>query len=187
MEEDKVPLNPDSQLDRTFVRSVHGKYSELIRDVYAQPRVFHSKEKPMRGGPVHFNKWCIDPRLLGVATQAMVSHIEVQAPGGKSAKHGHMNGALLYILEGKGYEVHDGKRVDWQAGDVAIVRNGCVHQHFNLNPDKPTRILIIKAKPLFMFFNLFFQKTLEYAPKISSPGWEEWKPADGCEAFEASD
>jgi len=39
-------------------------------------------------------------------------------------------------------------RYDWQAGDVAIVHNNCVHQHFNASPDKPARALVIKTKPM---------------------------------------
>ena len=66
-------------------------------------------------------------------------HLEEYAPGGKSQKHGHVNEAAFYILDGKGYEIHDGVRYDWQAGDVAIVHNNCVHQHFNASPDKPAR------------------------------------------------
>ena len=61
-------------------------------------------------------------------------HLEEYAPGGKSQKHGHVNEAAFYILDGKGYEIHDGVRYDWQAGDVAIVHNNCVHQHFNAEP-----------------------------------------------------
>ncbi len=164
--------------ERTFIRAVTGKYDEMFKRLYTQPRVFHSKESTSTGGPVLFNKWLISPGFTSpLLTQSIVSHIETLAPGGRSEKHGHMNSALLYILEGRGYEIHNRERVDWQAGDAAIVRNGCVHQHFNLNPDKPAVILILKSKPLFIFFNMTFQKTIE---KVSEPvpGWEGWQPAD---------
>ena len=48
-----------------------------------------------------------------------------------------MNEAAFYILDGEGYEIHDGIRYDWKAGDVAIVHNNCVHQHFNAS--RPSR------------------------------------------------
>jgi quercetin dioxygenase-like cupin family protein len=47
------------------------------------------------------------------------------------SKHGHVNEAAFYILDGTGYEIHDGIRYDWEAGDIAIIHNNCVHQHFN--------------------------------------------------------
>ena len=61
-----------------------------------------------------------------------------------------MNEAAFYILDGEGYEIHDGIRYDWKAGDVAIVHNNCVHQHFNASPTKPARALVMKTKPMFM-------------------------------------
>ena len=57
------------------------------------------------------------------------------APGGYGQKHGHMNSAVFYVLKGKGHDVHDGRRLDWEAGDALIVENACVHQHFSDDPD----------------------------------------------------
>ena len=97
-------------------------------------------------------------------------HLEEYAPGGKSQKHGHVNEAAFYILDGVGYEIHDGVRYDWKAGDVAIVHNNCVHQHFNASPDKPARALVIKTKPMFMFMNMLFQQLVEPRPTEPAPG-----------------
>ena len=91
-------------------------------------------------------------------------HLEEYAPGGQSQKHGHVNEAAFYILDGEGYEIHDGIRYDWKAGDVAIVHNNCVHQHFNASATKPARALVIKTKPMFMFMNMLFQKMVEPRP-----------------------
>ncbi len=88
-------------------------------------------------------------------------HLEEYGPGGKSQKHGHVNEAAFYILDGEGYEIHDGVRYDWKAGDVAIVHNNCVHQHFNASDSKPARALVLKTKPMFVFMNMLFQKTVE--------------------------
>jgi len=75
-----------------------------------------------------------------------------------------VNEAAFYILDGHGYEVHDGIRYDWEAGDIAIVHNNCVHQHFNADPVKPARALVIKTKPMYMFMNMLFQKLVEPRP-----------------------
>ena len=92
--------------------------------------------------------------------------------------HGHQNPALLYILEGQGYDVHDGERYEWSAGDILIVTPGCVHQHFNATADRPARALIVKGKPLYNFMNLNFQGFVENAPKVATKGWEDFKPSD---------
>jgi hypothetical protein len=58
-------------------------------------------------------------------------------------------------------------RYDWQAGDVAIVHNNCVHQHFNADPDKPARALVLKSKPMFIFMNMLFQQSV--IPRPTEP------------------
>ena len=55
----------------------------------------------------------------------------------------------------------------WKAGDVMIVENGCVHQHFNDDPEEEAILLVFKAKPLFLFMHLLFQKIVEWPPKAA--------------------
>ena len=99
-------------------------------------------------------------------------------PGTTTTIHRHSWDAILFMVEGSGWTEVDGVRYDWQSGDACIVENGCVHQHFNADPDRPARILIFKAKPLFLFFNLLFQKTVEYPPTEPIKGWENFAPED---------
>ena len=87
-----------------------------------------------------------------------------------------MNSALFYIISGKGYDIHDGKRFDYEAGDVIIVENGCVHQHFNASDEEDLVSLVMKAKPLFLFMHMLFQKIAAYPPKTLPPGMEHWEP-----------
>ncbi len=175
MPEEKEPTWERWQKKRIFVREVSGKYAEAYRELLDQPRVYKSKDKPFKGGPTLFGKKMINPQNVSIA-QAIETHLEVLAPGQYGQRHGHMNSAVFYILSGKGYDVHDGVRQDWEAGDVCIVENGCVHQHFCADPEQPARILVMKAKPLFIFFNLMFQKVVDYPPTEPPPGLENWKP-----------
>ena len=39
-----------------------------------------------------------------------------------------------------------------------IVENSCVHQHLNDDPNEEAIVLVAKAKPLFLFMHLIFQK-----------------------------
>ena len=45
--------------------------------------------------------------------------------------HGHQNEAAFYILEGRGYEIHDDQRYDWEKDDLVFVHTDSVHRHFN--------------------------------------------------------
>ena len=87
-----------------------------------------------------------------------------------------MNSAVFLVLKGKGHDVYDGKRHDCEAGDALIVENGCVHQHFNDDTDGESIVLIVKAEPLFLFMDMFFQKVVSYPPKEPTPGQENYTP-----------
>ena len=50
--------------------------------------------------------------------------------GHKNGNHRHIAEVPFYIHEGKGHEVHDGKRHDWEAGDLMLVPPYTMHQHF---------------------------------------------------------
>ncbi len=161
---------------RVFVHEVAGKYGEVFRQLLEQPRVYKSKHVPFEGGPTFFHKPMINPDL-GI-TQTIECHIDVLAPGAHGQKHGHMNSAVFFVLSGKGYDVHDGIRYDWEAGDVCIVEDSCVHQHVNADRTHEARVLIMKGKPLYMFFHLLFQKNVSYPSTEPAPGFEDFKPED---------
>ncbi len=160
---------------RTFVRALEGTYGEMVKELFNQPRVYHSKDWNWKGGPQNFGKKIINPQSVKVA-QSIECHIDVFAPGGYGQKHGHMNSAVFFVLKGKGHDVHDGRRIDWEAGDALIVENACVHQHFNDDHDDESIVLVMKAKPLFLFMHLMFQKVVDYPPKEPAPGQENYTP-----------
>jgi mannose-6-phosphate isomerase-like protein (cupin superfamily) len=161
---------------RTFVREVAGAYGELYKSLFDAPRVYPSGDVPFHAsGPQHWVKSVIDPRTVTV-TQNYHSHIDVYSPGGHGKRHAHMNSAVFYILDGEGYDIHDGERYDWKAGDVCIVEPNCTHQHFNASKTEPVRVLVMKAKPLFIFTNLLYQRAVIPEPKDPVPGFEDFDP-----------
>ncbi len=166
--------------ERCFVRGIGSKGYSLkqeLEHIRSLPRVIKGFGRPWGGGPQGFGKNLMNPGVGAI--QSLHCSLDQMAPGGRSEKHGHQNPALLYVLEGQGYDIHDGKRYDWSAGDLLIVAPGCVHQHFNALKDRPSQVLIIKAKPLYIFLGLIFQGFVQKAPKDPVPGWENFKPSDG--------
>jgi quercetin dioxygenase-like cupin family protein len=160
---------------RTFVRALEGTYSHLYKKLLEEPRVYSSSDIPWKGGPGQYGKHVISPQHVDV-TQSIECHIECYAPGAYGQKHGHLNSAVFYVLKGRGHDVHDGRHIAWKAGDVMIVENGCVHQHFNDDPENEAILLVFKAKPLFLFMHLLFQKIVEWPPKEPPPGQEHFHP-----------
>jgi len=164
--------------NRIFVRAIEGAYSlnDELKRLRAMPRVRKAKDIKFVDGPQAYSRHYVEPKD-GI-TQTFHLHLEEYGPGGKSQKHGHVNEAAFYILDGKGYEVHDGVRYDWKAGDVAIVHNNCVHQHFNADPERPARALVIKTKPMYLFMNMLFQQQVEPRAKEPAPGGEGFEPRE---------
>ena len=169
--------------DRAFVRGIQGNYNlrEELARLRSMPRVIRGRELTFNDGPQAFSRHYVEP--VDGLTQTLHIHLEEYAPGGHNQKHGHVNEAAFYILDGNGYEIHDGIRYDWKAGDVVVVHNNCVHQHCNASTTKPARALVMKTKPMFMFMNMLFQKTVEPRPKDPVPGQEHFKAREGEDDF----
>lgn len=93
-----------------------------------------------------------------------------------SGKHRHQGGLVIYVIDGNGYSVVDGERVDWEKGDLLLLPlkpDRVEHQHFNLNPEKPA---------LWMAF--IHQGTREYlASEVTqtepSPEWKSQQDRGG--------
>lgn len=56
-----------------------------------------------------------------------------------------------------------------------VVENAFVHQHFNDDPNRPARALIIKSKPLYLFMNLLMEEDVEKSRGVI-PGQENFNP-----------
>lgn len=84
--------------------------------------------------------------------------IHVLSPGACSDPHRHMTEELVYILEGRGYDLHwengsptksagpaqqkpDPTRYEWQQGDTVYIPINVLHQHVNLDMERPVRFL----------------------------------------------
>jgi len=69
----------------------------------------------------------------------------------KSGRHRHQGGLVIYVLDGIGYSIVEGERVDWKKGDLLLLPmkpGGVEHQHFNLDPEKPARWAAFVPIPL---------------------------------------
>jgi hypothetical protein len=89
-------------------------------------------------------------------TQSLHDHTVPIPARDSNGGHAHQNDATFYIVEGVGYEIHDDVRYDWSAGDLVLVHNDSVHQHFNPY-DEPALTVVFKTKPTWMFLGLTAQ------------------------------
>lgn len=160
-----------------YVRAIESESYGLLDDyraLRARPRVIRVPEKPWRGGPQSYSTGALDPSDGTI--QSLHIHQELLAPGSVTEKHGHQSEALFYILEGHGYDIHDGEKIEWEAGDVVLIPGSCVHQHFNGHRDRPARALAVKAKPLFLLLGLTLQYDVLAKPKEHSATSVDFRP-----------
>ena len=160
---------------RTFVRALEGTYGELLQKTHDLPRVYSTKDSKWHGGPQSYGKEIINPADVEVC-QSIETHLKAFAPLGTNVNHGHMNSAAFYVLKGRGYDHHDGVKYDYEAGDMLMVPNGVVHQHFNSDENEEMVVLIMKAKPLFLFMHMLFQKTVKMPPNEATKKQLEYEP-----------
>lgn len=102
-------------------------------------------------------------------------------PGSRSGRHRHLAEECLYVLEGRGYDLHQDcdmviddtyhsvpqdevKRFEWEAGDVIYIPPNTIHQHFNADPARPVR-LISSTNRIFKQCGLNDLEQLEDAPE----------------------
>lgn len=92
-----------------------------------------------------------EPDLQNTALEGWeVFEVEIP-PGSSTGSHRHQGGIAIFILEGRGYTVIEGKQFDWKAGDLLLLPlkpGGIEHQHFNADSERPARYLPFLFEPL---------------------------------------
>ena len=151
---------------RVFVRGITSMEYDLkdVRDAQlAAPRVRNDSvvvddAKVGHSGDSAKSKtwWRLGPGDDPFLTQTLQVHFVQLPPHSSNSGHGHQNEAAFYILEGRGYEIHDGQRYDWSKDDLVFVHTDSIHRHFNPYDEQAT-CLVIKAKCSWMFLGLIQQ------------------------------
>jgi quercetin dioxygenase-like cupin family protein len=124
--------------------------------------------------------WRIGPGDDPFLTQTLQVHFVQLPPRSSNHGHGHQNEAAFYILEGRGYEIHDDQRYDWSQGDLVLVHTDSIHRHFNPYDEQAT-CLVMKAKCAWMYLGLIQQGRSgpvadpdQFGPRVD---WSElWTP-----------
>lgn len=170
---------------RVFLRGIEGEKYEIRHARQERLRASHVVRQEDRSwrdekavghedaSPQSRAKWMLGPGDDPFLSQSLQCHFVRIDPGGSNGGHGHQNEAAFYILEGHGYEIHDGQRYEWQAGDLVVVHNDSRHQHFNASPTEPALALVFKAKALWMYLGLTQQGKRGSLPESGEEGYGE--------------
>ena len=162
-------------------------YQQLLDDAEAAPernaerkKVVHPEEMPWEMSRQGLLKHLINEGM-NTRIETMDAYMQIVPPGSKSGKHRHLAVEVLYVIEGRGYDMHQDcdveitdeyfwkpqdkvQKFEYEAGDVIYVPPNTIHQHFNADPERPLR-LISCINRIFKQCGLNDLEQLEDAPE----------------------
>ncbi|MEW2544503.1 cupin domain-containing protein [Streptomyces sp. NPDC047002] len=122
---------------------------------------------------------------MNTRMETVDAYMQLIPPGSRSGRHRHLAEECLYVVEGRGYDLHQDcdveitdtyhwraadevRRFDWEAGDVIYVPPNTIHQHVNADPRCPVR-LISAVNRIYRHCGLADLEQIEDAPEYE-PG-----------------
>jgi quercetin dioxygenase-like cupin family protein len=162
-------------------------YQDLLDDATERPvrdakrkKIVKPSEMPWEMAKQGLLKHLLNEQM-NTRMETVDAYMQIIPPGSKSGKHRHLAEECLYVLEGKGYDLHQDcdveitdtyhwkpqdevKRFEWQAGDVIYIPPNTIHQHFNADPEKPVR-LISAINRIYKYCGLNDLEQIENAPE----------------------
>jgi quercetin dioxygenase-like cupin family protein len=154
-----------------------------IRDL-ARKKIITPEDMPWENAPQGLLKHLVNDSM-NARVETVDVYMQIIPPGSKSGKHRHLAEEALYVLEGRGYDVHvdcdveitdtyhwvpqtEERRFDWEAGDMIYIPPNTIHQHFNADPDRPAR-LVSATNRIYKWSGLNDLQQVENAPEYE-PG-----------------
>ena len=168
-------------------RSNQKLYQALLDDAATAParnakrkKIVHPEDMPWEMSRQGLLKHLLN-EAMNTRMETVDAYMLVIPPGSRSGKHRHLAEECLYVLEGRGYDLHQDcdveithtyhwtpqaevKRYDWEAGDVIYIPPNTIHQHFNADPQRPLR-LISATNRIYKACGLNDLEQLEDAPE----------------------
>jgi mannose-6-phosphate isomerase-like protein (cupin superfamily) len=167
-------------------------YQSLLDDATEMPRrnaerkkVIHADEMPWEMARQGLLKHLLNAQM-NARMETVDAYMQIIPGGSRSGKHRHLAEECLYVVEGRGFDLHQDCDVEitdeyrwkpqeeincfeWEAGDVIYIPPCTIHQHFNADPVRPARLIscinrIYKNSGLNDLEQL--ENAPEYDPKI---------------------
>jgi quercetin dioxygenase-like cupin family protein len=162
-------------------------YQDLLDDAAAKPAQDSKRKKIIKPQqmPWEMSRQGLLKHLLNeqmnTRMETVDAYMMIIPPGSRTGKHRHLAEECLYVLEGRGYDLHQDcdveitdtyhwkpqnevKRFEWQAGDVIYIPPNTIHQHFNADPEKSVR-LISAINRIYKYCGLNDLEQIEDAPE----------------------
>ena len=162
-------------------------YQDLLDDAAGAPARNAKRKKVVtpQDMPWEMSRQGLLKHLLNEGMNTRMETVDafmlIVPPGSRSGKRRQLAEECLYVLEGRGYDLHQDcdveitdtyhwtpqteiKRFEFEAGDVIYIPPNTIHQHFNASADKPLR-LISAVNRIFRAVGLNDLEQIEDAPE----------------------
>ncbi len=114
--------------------------------------------------------WCLYNPATGIKNGTTFSFFATVTAAGANFSgpaHRHVSAAINFILDGSGYSVVEGERLEWEAGDIMLSAPGWAG-HAHATHDDGAVILTIQDHPLHIGMeSLIWQENLDGGPVLT--------------------
>ena len=165
-------------------------YQSLLENAMQAParnskrrKILHPEDMPWEMSRQGLLKHLLNEQM-NTRMETVDAYMQIIPPGSRSGKHRHLAEECLYVVEGRGYDLHQDcdveitdtyhwkpqaevKRWEWEAGDVIYIPPNTIHQHFNASTDKPVR-LVSAINRIYKYCGLNDLEQLEDAPEYDA-------------------
>ena len=171
--------------------SAHQKlYQNLLENAMQAParnskrrKILHPEDMPWEMSRQGLLKHLLNEQM-NTRMETVDAYMQIIPPGSRSGKHRHLAEECLYVVEGRGCDLHQDceveitdtyhwkpqaevKRYEWEAGDVIYIPPNTIHQHFNADSDSPVR-LISAINRIYKYCGLNDLEQVEDAPEYDA-------------------
>jgi quercetin dioxygenase-like cupin family protein len=162
-------------------------YQAKLEDAQSAParnskrkKLIHPEDMPWELSPQGLLKHLLNEGM-NTRMETVDAYMLIIPPGSRSGKHRQLAEECLYVLEGRGYDLHQDcdveitdtyhwkpqdelKRYEWEAGDVIYIPPNTIQQHFNADPERPVRLISVINR-IYKACGLNDLEQLENAPE----------------------
>lgn len=171
----------DGALNQPLYQALLDDAAEAPKRNARRKKIVHPSDMPWEMSRQGILKHLINEQM-NTRMETVDAYMQIVPPGSRSGKHRHLAEECLYVVEGRGYDLHQDcdveitdiyhwkpqaevKRFEWEAGDVIYIPPNTIHQHFNADPARPVR-LISAINRIFKHCGLNDLEQIENAPEF---------------------
>ena len=101
------------------------------------------------------------PQTGGSVMPTMACMIQLLRPGEHTQAHRHTGSAVYHVAEGSGATIIDGKRFEWQKGDIFALPPWALHEHANASASADAVLFSIQDQPVLKALGLYYEEELK--------------------------